>query len=151
MKKGLVIIMALLVIGGIFVFSKASESGMSGSVVSSKETKLATFAGGCFWCMESPYEKLDGIIDVIPGYIGGHKADPTYKDVTSGTTGHAEAVEIKFDPNLISYDDLLEVFWRQIDPTDGDGQFVDRGYQYRSEIFYHSDEQKEMAEVSKKN
>lgn len=150
MNKRVWLIIALIIVGGFMVAKQSSESGVSDASVSS-QTELATFAGGCFWCMESPFEKMEGVIDVIPGYIGGHKADPTYKEVSSSTTGHAEAVEIEFDPNLISYNDLLEVFWRQIDPTDRDGQFVDRGYQYRSEIFYHSEEQKTQAETSKKN
>jgi peptide methionine sulfoxide reductase msrA/msrB len=110
----------------------------------------ATFAGGCFWCMESPFEKLHGVKEVISGYTGGHKKTPTYKEVSSGTTGHLESVEITFDPSVISYDNLLDVFWRQIDPTDAGGQFVDRGGQYRSAIFYHSAEQKRLAEMSKR-
>jgi len=110
----------------------------------------ATFAGGCFWCMESPFEKLDGVISVTSGYTGGHKENPTYDEVSSGKTGHAEAIEILFDPSKISYEQILDVFWRQINPTDDSGQFVDRGSQYRSVIFYHSDEQKNLAEKSKK-
>ncbi|MGE5237466.1 MAG: peptide-methionine (S)-S-oxide reductase MsrA [Chloroflexota bacterium] len=109
----------------------------------------ATFAGGCFWCMEPPFEKLDGVVEVISGYTGGHKANPTYEEVSAGKTGHVEAVEITFDPNRITYAKLLDVFWRQIDPTDPNGQFVDRGSQYRSAIFYHNDGQKRLAEKSK--
>jgi peptide methionine sulfoxide reductase msrA/msrB len=118
----------------------------------SAETKLdkATFAGGCFWCMEPPYEKLDGVKDVISGYTGGHDTDPTYEEVSSGRTGHVEAVEIIYDPAKISYEELLDVYWRQINPTDSGGQFVDRGSQYRTAIFYHSEEQKALAEKSKK-
>lgn len=112
--------------------------------------KKATFAGGCFWCMESPFEKLDGVIEVIPGYTGGTKENPTYEEVSSGTTGHVEAVEISYDPKIINYKQLLDVFWKQIDPTDADGQFVDRGAQYESAIFYHDEEQKSLAERSKK-
>ena len=112
--------------------------------------ELATFAGGCFWCMESPFEKLEGVKEVISGYTGGHKENPTYKEVSSGNTGHLEAIQIKYDPLQISYPELLEVFWRQIDPTDPGGQFVDRGQQYTTAIFYHDDTQKEQAEVSKK-
>jgi peptide methionine sulfoxide reductase msrA/msrB len=116
-----------------------------------KKVERAIFAGGCFWCMESPYEKLDGVKEVISGYTGGQKEDPTYKEVSAGTTGHAEAVEVIFDPSKISYDELLEVFWRQIDPTDPGGQFADRGSQYRSAIFYLNDEQRALAEKSKEN
>ncbi len=109
----------------------------------------ATFAGGCFWCMEPPFEGLDGILDVVAGYTGGHKKDPSYEEVCEGDTGHTEAVQITYDPSKITYDRLLDIFWRQIDPTDAGGQFVDRGPQYRTAIFYHTDEQKMLAEKSK--
>jgi len=112
-------------------------------------TAKAIFAGGCFWCMEPPFEKLDGVQTVISGYIGGDKENPTYAEVSAGWTGHAEAVEITYDPAKIRYDQLLEVFWMNIDPTDSGGQFVDRGSQYRSAIFYLNDEQKTLAEASK--
>jgi len=118
---------------------------------SSAQTKLdkATFAGGCFWCMEHPFEKLEGVLDVVSGYTGGHEKAPTYEEVSSGETGHVEAVQITFDPSKISYSKILEVFWKQIDPTDPGGQFVDRGKQYRTAIFYHNKEQKGLAEKSK--
>lgn len=109
----------------------------------------ATFAGGCFWCMELPFEKLDGVAAVISGYSGGKVVNPTYEAVCSGKTGHTEVVQVRFNPEQISYETLLEVFWRQIDPTDAGGQFVDRGTQYRSEIFYHNEAQKAAAEKSK--
>ncbi|MCB0377876.1 MAG: peptide-methionine (R)-S-oxide reductase MsrB [Bdellovibrionales bacterium] len=109
----------------------------------------ATFAGGCFWCMEPPFEKLAGVESVISGYMGGHVARPKYHQVSSGTTGHREVVQITFDPQVISYEDLLQVFWRQVDPTDSEGQFVDRGFQYTTAIFYHNPEQKRVAEASK--
>jgi len=109
----------------------------------------ATFAGGCFWCMEPPFERLDGVKEVISGYTGGEKKNPTYEEVSSGNTGHLEAVQITYNTAKVSYKELLEVFWRQIDPTDAGGSFVDRGTQYGSAIFYHSNEQKEMAEESK--
>jgi len=112
-------------------------------------TNRAIFAGGCFWCMEAPFEKLDGVSEVISGYTGGSKLDPTYQEVSAGGTGHTEAVEVLYDPQLVSYEKLLEVFWRQIDPTDADGQFVDRGDQYRSGIFYLDARQKQLAEESK--
>jgi peptide methionine sulfoxide reductase msrA/msrB len=110
----------------------------------------ATFAGGCFWCMTPPFEKLDGVKEVISGYTGGHTVNPTYEDVTSETTGHMESVEVIYDPSKISYEKLLDVFWRQINPTDAGGQFVDRGPSYRTAIFYHNEEQKRLAEESKK-
>jgi methionine-S-sulfoxide reductase len=109
----------------------------------------AIFAGGCFWCMEPPFEKLDGVQAVVSGYIGGQKDNPSYAEVSAGMTGHAEAVEITYDPAKISYEQLLEVFWRNVDPTDAQGQFVDRGNQYRSGIFYLDDEQKRLAEASR--
>ena len=111
--------------------------------------EIAVFAGGCFWCMESPFEKVDGVSAVISGYTGGTKENPTYQEVSAGTTGHAEAVQVHFDPAKVGYDRLLEIFWRQVDPTDAGGQFVDRGSQYRAAIFYATDEQKRLAEASK--
>ncbi len=110
---------------------------------------VATFAGGCFWCVESAFEGIPGVVSVVSGYTGGTKENPTYEEVSSGTTGHAEAVQVTFDPKKVTYKQLLDFFWRQIDPTDGGGQFVDRGAQYRSAVFYHSDEQKRLAEESK--
>lgn len=109
----------------------------------------ATFAGGCFWCMEAPFEKLDGVKSVISGFTGGTKANPTYEESSSGTTGHTEAVEVTFDPEKVSYDKLLDTFWRSMDPTDAGGQFADRGGQYRPGIFFHSEAQKKAAEASK--
>jgi peptide methionine sulfoxide reductase msrA/msrB len=112
-------------------------------------TETATFAGGCFWCMEAPFEKMDGVISVVSGYTGGTLENPTYEQVSSGKSGHLEAIQVAYDPAKISYDRLLDVFWRQIDPTDAGGSFVDRGPQYRSAIFYHNDAQKQAAETSK--
>jgi peptide-methionine (S)-S-oxide reductase len=105
----------------------------------------AIFAGGCFWCMEPPFDKLDGVISTTSGYIGGHKTKPTYKEVSSGKTGHTEAVEIKYDASKINYQELLEVFWKNIDPTSSDGQFCDRGSQYRPGIFYLDESQRKAA------
>ena len=118
---------------------------------SSAQTKLdrATLAGGCFWCMEHPFEKLEGVSDVISGYTGGHKDNPTYEEVSSGMTGHLEAVQITYDPSKVSYSEILDLFWKQINPTDPGGQFVDRGQQYRTAIFYHNEGQKALAEKSK--
>ncbi|MDQ6961271.1 MAG: peptide-methionine (R)-S-oxide reductase MsrB [Mariprofundaceae bacterium] len=111
--------------------------------------QLATFAGGCFWCMEAPFEKKQGIQAVISGYIGGHANDATYEKVSSGTTTHLEAIQIHFDPSQISYDTILTLFWQQIDPTDAGGSFADRGTQYRSAIFFHNEEQQQLAQKSK--
>ena len=114
------------------------------------ELAVATFAGGCFWCMEPPFEKLAGVASVVSGYTGGEEPNPTYKQVSSGKTGHAEAVEVRYDPAVVSYAELLETFWKSFDPTDADGQFADRGTQYRSAIFVHDDDQRRLAEASKK-
>ncbi len=111
--------------------------------------KQATFAGGCFWCVEADFEKLDGVAQVISGYAGGNTVNPTYQEVASGKGGHLEVVQVHYDPNIISYETLLETFWRKIDPTDNGGQFVDRGPQYRPAIFYHDDIQKLIAEKSR--
>ncbi len=120
------------------------------SVVAAKPAKeTAIFAGGCFWCMEPPFEKLDGVLDVTSGYTGGTVKDPTYEEVSAGGTGHMEAIRVTYDPAKVSYSKLLDVFWMQIDPTDRGGQFVDRGNQYASAIFYANDEQKRLAEESK--
>lgn len=110
----------------------------------------ATFAGGCFWCMMPPFEALDGVRQVIAGYTGGTRENPRYEEVSTGETGHMEAVQVYFDPSMVTYEKLLVVFWRQIDPTDPDGQFADRGPQYRTAIFYHSPDQKASAEKSRK-
>ena len=109
----------------------------------------ATFAGGCFWCMEQSFEALPGVIEVISGYTGGKSKNPTYEDVSGGSTGHVEAIQVSYDPEKISYEELLEAFWHNIDPTNGTGQFCDMGNQYRSIIFYHDEEQKRLAEQSK--
>lgn len=110
----------------------------------------ATFAGGCFWCMVSPFDELPGIEKIVSGYTGGHKENPTYEEVCSNTTGHYEAVQITFDPEIFPYEKLVELFWQQIDPTDDGGQFFDRGESYRTAIFYHNEKQKEIAMKSKK-
>lgn len=109
----------------------------------------ATFAGGCFWCMEPPFDKLPGVISTTSGYTGGQIRNPTYEQVSGGQSGHAEAVQVEYDPKRISYEKLLEVFWHNIDPMQRDGQFCDHGSQYRTAIFYHNDEQKRLAEASK--
>ncbi|WP_102275217.1 peptide-methionine (S)-S-oxide reductase MsrA [Cytobacillus massiliigabonensis] len=115
----------------------------------SNHYEKATFAGGCFWCMVAPFDEQPGIKEVISGYTGGHTENPTYEEVCSDTTGHYEAVQITFDPNIFQYKKLLELFWQQIDPTDAGGQFNDRGLSYRTAIFYHNENQKQIAEASK--
>ena len=118
--------------------------------INQKDLSEATFAGGCFWCTESDFEKFDGVVDVISGYVGGQTQNPTYQEVSAGGTGHAEAIRVRYDPQKITYNELLDIFWRHVDPTDPGGQFVDRGSQYRPAIFYHDDDQKRLAEESKK-
>lgn len=113
------------------------------------ETRVAVFAGGCFWCMEPPYDKLDGVISTISGYTGGHTENPTYKQTSTGTTGHYEALQVTYDSTKVSYKTLLDVFWKNIDPFNDSGQFCDRGPQYLSAIFYLDEEQKALAEASK--
>lgn len=110
----------------------------------------AIFAGGCFWCMEAPFEEIPGVVAVISGYTGGSRANPTYEQVSTGASGHVEAIQVYYDPKKVSYDKLLEVFWRNVDPTDPDGQFVDQGSQYKTGIYYYDEEQKKLAEESKK-
>ncbi|MEJ2364468.1 MAG: peptide-methionine (S)-S-oxide reductase MsrA, partial [Deltaproteobacteria bacterium] len=109
-------------------------------------TKEAYFAGGCFWCTEADFEKVNGVIDAISGYTGGHVANPTYEQVSAGGTGHVEAVKVIYDPAKVSYEQLLQYFWRHIDPTEAGGQFVDRGPQYRSVIFYSNEQEHRLAE-----
>jgi len=121
--------------------------------MSEEETnlKVATLAGGCFWCIASDFENVSGVVKVISGYTGGHTENPTYEEVSTGETGHYEAVQVCYDPSKVSYEQILDIFWRHIDPTDPDGQFADRGPQYRTVIFYHDEEQKRIAEKSKEN
>jgi len=109
----------------------------------------ATFAGGCFWCMQPPFDKLKGVVSTIVGYTGGQKVNPTYEQVSAGATGHAESIEVTYDPARVSYAELLDVFWRNIDPTARDRQFVDVGNQYRAAVFYHNEEQRTLALASK--
>ena len=112
-------------------------------------TAKATFAGGCFWCMEEVYEPIPGVISAVSGYMGGKTRNPTYESISTGTTGHAEVVQVEYDPSKVTYAQLLEMFWLNIDPTQRDGQFCDNGTQYRSAVFYHDEAQKKAAEASK--
>ena len=128
----------------------AAFSAFAGQNTKVKEPATAIFGGGCFWCMEPPFEQLEGVVDVTAGYSGGDEENPTYGQVSSGRTSHIESVQVLYDPEKISYDELLDTFWRQIDPTDDGGQFADRGRHYRTAIFYNNEQEKEIAERSKK-
>jgi peptide methionine sulfoxide reductase msrA/msrB len=147
---GLAILTGLVLFGFKYTKTRAqvADSGKKKAYDATKLSK-ATFAGGCFWCTESDFEKVDGVVEAISGYTGGDEKDPTYTQVSSGMTGHTEAVQVLYDPEKVSYTELLEVFWRHMDPTDAGGQFVDRGSQYRPAIFYHDEEQRRLAEESR--
>jgi methionine-S-sulfoxide reductase len=138
----------MLKVNKILLFIVFVIAALSFSLSYAKKYNKATFAGGCFWCMEVPFEKLQGVKSVVSGYSGGSGQNPNYSDYAA--KGHVEVVQITFDPSVITYAKLLEVFWRQIDPTDAGGQFVDRGPQYRSAVFYHNRKQKRLALESKK-
>lgn len=141
----------LLLFTLIFMFSACSSNAEKNSIPASTNDVSATaiFAGGCFWCMEPPYDKLDGVISTISGYTGGHTNNPNYKQVSSDTTGHYEAIEVTYNPSKIDYATLLNVFWHNVDPLNDKGQFCDNGNSYRTAIFYNSEEQKTLAEISK--
>src|SRR5437016_8861668 len=141
MKAGRGAFSSLLLVGAL-----AALGGTAGA----QEHATATFAGGCFWCMQPPFEKLAGVVSTTVGYTGGHAKNPTYEEVSAGGTGHAESVEIVYDPGKIGYARLLDVFWHNIDPLTPEAQFCDHGHQYRSAIFFHDEEQRRLAEASKK-
>ncbi len=124
-------------------------AGAAGAQTAAPSLAVATFAGGCFWCMQPPFDELPGVVSTTAGYMGGAKRNPTYQEVSAGSTGHAEVVQVAYDPAKVSYQRLLEVYWRSIDPTVKDRQFCDVGSQYRTAIFYHTAEQKRLAESSK--
>ena len=129
---------------GVALIASAAEP-----IAQGKATATAIFAGGCFWCMEPPYDALPGVVATTSGFTGGQKANPSYKEVSGGNTGHIEAVQIAYDPAKVSYEKLLEVYWRNVDPLDGGGQFCDRGHEYTTAVFYQNEEQKKLAEQSK--
>jgi peptide-methionine (S)-S-oxide reductase len=129
--------------------ARAADAPSTAATPPPEATATAIFAGGCFWCMEHPFDALDGVLSVTSGYTGGHVPSPTYEQVSSGTTGHAEAVRVVYDPTRIGYDKLLDVYWHNVDPLDAGGQFCDRGNQYRTAIFYTTEQQRELAETSK--
>lgn len=134
----------------IFFLMSFSNINAEEKIMNENQLEKATFAGGCFWCMEPFLEKIKGVKSVTSGYIGGHTENPTYEEVSTGTTGHAEAVEVIFDPKEVTYSKILQTVWYNIDPTAVNSQFADYGTQYRSAIFYHNEEQKRLAEESKK-
>lgn len=139
----------LLIIILILSFSVKGENNKGETKMKEKFLEKATFAGGCFWCIESVFDELEGVKEAISGYTGGETKEPSYQEVSKGKTGHYEAVRVTFDTTKITYKELVEIFWHQIDPTDPGGQFADRGSQYRTAIFYHNKEQKKIAEKSK--
>jgi methionine-S-sulfoxide reductase len=147
MNKLLIISLFLITIGQMNIVYAGNES--KGADMNSKNLEKATFAGGCFWCMQHPFDELTGVISTAVGYTGGQKENPTYEEVCAGKTGHAEAIEIQYDSSQIAYSKLLDIFWKNINPTTLNKQFADVGTQYRTAIFYHNEEQKQLAESSK--
>ncbi len=148
----LIAIMVIVLAVFVFGFQQTGKQGRrSAGTTSGEPTGLetATFAGGCFWCVESDFEKVAGVVEAVSGYTGGREQNAIYKKVSAGATRHLEAVQVRYDPGRISYAELLDIFWRHIDPTDDSGQFVDRGHQYKTAIFYHDDTQKQIAEQSR--
>ncbi|MEN9231278.1 MAG: peptide-methionine (S)-S-oxide reductase MsrA [Thermostichus sp. DG02_5_bins_236] len=146
LRRWILLVLAVcLWIGG----CSASHSQVQESGLLQDPPAVATFAGGCFWCMEPPFDKLPGVLSTTSGYMGGHTVDPTYPEVSAGNTGHYEVVQVAYDPEVITYPELLQVFWRNVDPFDASGQFCDKGDQYRSAIFVGNDAEREWAEASK--
>jgi peptide-methionine (S)-S-oxide reductase len=139
----------LFALSALLLFGAAPNYAQTSKPVTTPAYAKATFAGGCFWCMEHPFDILPGVISTTSGYTGGQKKNPTYEEVSSGRTGHAESVQVVYDPKKVTYEKLLDVYWHNIDPTVKDEQFCDHGTQYRSAIFYHDDEQRRLAEASK--
>jgi peptide-methionine (S)-S-oxide reductase len=155
-RAALPLLLLLAAAGGVAAAGMSNGDTMSGKGAGGGmtdkargATAVATFAGGCFWCMEAPFDQLDGVISTTSGYTGGHKTMPTYEEVSAGGTGHAESVEVVYDPDKVSYETLLDVYWHNVDPTTPDRQFCDRGHQYRTAIFYHNESQKRAAEASR--
>jgi len=150
MKLGLIIAVGALLTLGVWIINGRMRGGVEDSEMDLEELDVATFAGGCFWCMEAAFEAREGVFEAISGYTGGDLEDPTYEQVSSGRTGHLEAVQVYYDSGKVSYEELLDVFWRSIDPTDDGGQFADRGPHYGTAVFYHDDGQRLSAEKSKR-
>ena len=145
-----IVIRFLIIITFVFSFLANGEGQKGEAKMKIEFLEKATFAGGCFWCIESAFDELEGVKEAVSGYTGGKTKNPTYVEVCSGNTGHYEAVQVTFNSDKITYKELVEIFWQQIDPTDPTGQFADKGSQYKTAIFYHNEEQKEIAEESKK-
>ena len=150
MNSKLIVILPILLLSTANQAQTQATQALTETEAKLKGLSVATFAGGCFWCMEGPFDKLEGVISTTSGYTGGQKENPTYKQVSAGGTGHTEAVQIVYDSNKITYEQLLDVFWINHDPTEANGQFCDKGSQYRPGIFYHDEEQRTQAEASKK-
>lgn len=154
MSQYLIIIAILIALGvGTYMWHQNRKSNHDERMVKTEEYSqypVATFAGGCFWCSESDFEKTDGVVAVVSGYTGGDRENPSYKEVSSGATGHRESIQVYYDSSQVTYENLLDVFWRHINPTDGGGQFNDRGFQYSPAIYYYDEEQKRLAEESKR-
>lgn len=138
-------------LGALVLAASAATAQTAGAPATAPAQKLAvaTFASGCFWCTEADFDKVKGVVETTSGYMGGKTPNPTYRQVSAGGTGHAEVLQLKYDPSQVTYKELLDVYWHNVDPLDGTGQFCDRGDQYRPAIFYHTDEQKRLAEESK--
>ena len=149
MNSKLLFILPVLLLSTANQAQTQDKQALTEAEVELKGLSVATFAGGCFWCMEGPFDKLEGVVSTTSGYTGGQKENPTYKQVSAGRTGHTEAVQIVYDPSKVSYKQLLEIFWVNHDPTEANGQFCDKGSQYRPGIFYHDEKQKTLAEASK--
>jgi methionine-S-sulfoxide reductase len=150
MRKGIIlaVAMAMLAAAGLAGQGKSPAPAKAGKAIEGK-LETATFAGGCFWCMQPPFDKTRGVVSTVVGYTGGKEKNPTYEQVSSGRTGHRESIQVTFDPAQVTYEQLVDVFWHNINPTQADGQFADIGAQYRTAIFYRSEEQKRIAEESK--
>ena len=154
MRYARILLISFLIMGGVWLWQMAGGAPGKDDKKMAKEAagvRVATFAGGCFWCTEADFEKVTGVVKVISGYAGGQKEDPTYEEVSSGKTGHVEAIQVYYDPSKVTYQQLLDTFWRHIDPTDGGGQFVDRGAQYRGVVFYQDEAERQLAEKSKQD
>jgi peptide-methionine (S)-S-oxide reductase len=148
-RRALVRRAAAALIGGAVAATPAVAQSRAGGAPAGGPLAVATFASGCFWCTESDFEKVPGVVDAVSGYTGGRVANPTYEQVSAGRTGHREAVQVMYDPARVSYQQLLDVFWRNVDPVDAHGQFCDRGEQYTSAIYVTTDEERRLAEASK--
>ncbi len=150
MRKGIIlaVAMAMLAAAGLAGQGKSPAPAKAGKAAEGK-LETATFAGGCFWCMQPPFDKTRGVVSTVVGYTGGKEKNPTYEQVSSGRTGHRESIQVTFDPAQVTYEQLVDVFWHNINPTQADGQFADIGAQYRTAVFYRSEEQKRIAEESK--